>query len=120
MIHQSCRSVSNSIINDDVTVPCTNILGNPNDQADEDSGEDCEIPEELVRLLRQEEKMILPHQEAIEATNLGTDTVKREVKIGSALQDDVKKGLIELLREYSDIFAWLYEDMPGLDTDIVV
>ena len=85
MIHQSCRSASNSIKNDDVTVPCTNILGNPNDQADEDSGEDCEIPEELARLLRQEEKMIMPHQESIEIINLETDTLKREVKIGAAL-----------------------------------
>ena len=46
--------------------------------------------------------------------------MKREVKIGAALQDDVKKGLIELLRECSDIFAWSYEDMSGLDTDIVM
>ena len=27
--------------------------------------------------------------------------------------------MISLLREYSNIFAWSYEDMPGLDTDIV-
>jgi hypothetical protein len=27
--------------------------------------------------------------------------------------------LIELLREYVNVFAWSYEDMPGLDTDIV-
>ena len=70
--------------------------------------------------MRQEEKTILPHQEAIEIVNLGINAVKREVKIGSALQDDVKKGLIELLREYSDIFVWLYEDMSGLDTNIVM
>ena len=31
-----------------------------------------------------------------------------------------KEKLIELLREYSDVFAWSYQDMPGLDTDIVV
>ena len=31
-----------------------------------------------------------------------------------------KKELIDLLREYSDVFAWSYQDMPGLDTDIVV
>ena len=85
MIHQSCRSASNSIKNDDVTVPCTNILGNPNDQADEGNGEECEIPEELARLLKQEEKMMLTHQEAIEVINLGTDAVKKEVKIGVAL-----------------------------------
>jgi hypothetical protein len=27
--------------------------------------------------------------------------------------------LTELLKEYVDVFAWLYKDMPGLDTDIV-
>ncbi|RDY14327.1 hypothetical protein CR513_00605, partial [Mucuna pruriens] len=32
---------------------------------------------------------------------------------------DFKRGLIELLREYEDIFAWSYRDMPGLDTVIV-
>ena len=69
-------------------------------------------------------KLVLPpyhtHQEAIEVINLGTDTLKREVNIGATLQDDVKKGFIELLREYADIFAWSYEDMSGLDTDIVM
>ena len=52
--------------------------------------------------------------------NLGTEEQVREVKIGAALEDSVKSRLIDLLREYSDIFAWSYEDMPGLDTDIVV
>ena len=28
--------------------------------------------------------------------------------------------MIELLQDYSDVFAWSYQDMPGLDTDIVV
>ena len=31
----------------------------------------------------------------------------------------MKRKLIELLKEYSDIFAWSYQDMPGLDTNIV-
>ena len=43
----------------------------------------------------------------------------REVKIRALLEESVKKGLIELLREYVDVFAWSYEDMPGLDTNIV-
>ena len=118
MIHQSCRSDSDSIMNDIAMVP--NIFENPIDHADEDSGEDCEVPEELARLLRQEEKVIQPYEEVIEVINLGTEEIKKEVKIGDALQSEVKKGLIELLLEYVDIFAWSYEDMPGLDTDIVV
>ena len=28
--------------------------------------------------------------------------------------------MIDLLQEYSDVFAWSYQDMPSLDTDIVV
>ncbi|KAI5433245.1 hypothetical protein KIW84_020505 [Lathyrus oleraceus] len=42
-----------------------------------------------------------------------------EVKIRALLEESAKRGLIELLREYVDVFAWSYEDMPGLDTDIV-
>ena len=43
----------------------------------------------------------------------------KEVKIGSQLCPEVKKGLIDLLREYSNVFAWSYQDMPGLDSEIV-
>ena len=31
-----------------------------------------------------------------------------------------RKELIDLLQDYSDVFAWSYQDMTGLDTDIVV
>lgn len=52
--------------------------------------------------------------------NLGSGDCKREVKIDVALDKDVKKGLIELLCEYVHVFSWSYQDMPGLDTNIVV
>ena len=51
---------------------------------------------------------------------MGTKEVRREVKLRAALEDKVKRRLIEMLREYAYIFAWSYEDMPGLDTNIVV
>ena len=31
-----------------------------------------------------------------------------------------RKELIDLLQDYNDVFAWSYQDMSGLDTDIVV
>jgi len=77
--------------------------------------EDDDIPYEITRLLEQEEKAIQPHQEEIEFINLGTEDNKWEIKVGAALGERVKKRIFELLREYSDIFAWSYEDMPGLD-----
>ncbi|KAI5401652.1 hypothetical protein KIW84_066214 [Lathyrus oleraceus] len=86
-------------------------------EAEEDDVE--EIPDEIIRLLEHEKKIIQPHLENLETVNLGSEDCVREVKIGALLEESVKKGLIELLREYADVFAWSYEDMPGLDTDIV-
>jgi hypothetical protein len=38
--------------------------------------------------------------------------------IGSSLSQKEKKDLMELLKEFQEVFAWLYEDMPGIDLDI--
>ena len=56
----------------------------------------------------------------MEAINIGTEEERREVKIGTTLSSITRKELIDLLQEYSDVFAWSYQDMPGLDTYIVV
>ena len=62
----------------------------------------------------------MPHQEVTETINLGTEEERREVKIGTTLSPATRKELISLLREYSDVFAWSYQDMPTLNTDIMV
>jgi len=55
----------------------------------------------------------------MEIINLGTDEDKKEIKIGALLDATVKERVIELLKEYADIFAWSYEDMPSLDPDVM-
>lgn len=35
------------------------------------------------------------------------------------LSPEVKGQMISLLKEYVDVFAWSYQDMPGLDIDVV-
>ena len=82
--------------------------------------EDDDLLPNLLRLLAQDEKKILPHQEVTKAINLGTKEERREVKIGTTLSPATRKELIDLLQEYSDVYAWSYQDIPGLDTDIVV
>ena len=62
----------------------------------------------------------MSHQEITEAINLKTEEKKRKVKIRTTLSPATRKELISLLREYNDVFAWSYQDMLGLDTDIVV
>ena len=73
--------------------------------------EDEDLPSNLLRLVAQDEKHILPHQEVTEAINLETEEERREVKIGTTLSPATRKELIDLLQDYSDVFAWSYRDM---------
>ena len=51
---------------------------------------------------------------------MGTEEDKKEIIIGTNLEDSVKERLIQMLSNYVEIFAWSYKGIPGLDTDIVV
>ena len=55
----------------------------------------------------------------VEIVDFSTANQPRELKIGSPLSTNEKDNLIHLLRSYLDVFAWSYEDMPGLDPFIV-
>ena len=85
----------------------------------EEYEENCEPPPELLRLVEQEAREIKPHKEEVELINLGNEGEEKEVKIGAGLTKEMKQQLYTLLKEFKDIFAWSYEDMPGLDPEIV-
>ncbi|KAK2999895.1 hypothetical protein RJ639_023415 [Escallonia herrerae] len=42
---------------------------------------------------------------------------EKTVRVGTGLSDDLKLKLVDLLRSYSDIFAWTASDMPGIDPE---
>ncbi|KAI5439949.1 hypothetical protein KIW84_025347 [Lathyrus oleraceus] len=85
----------------------------------EEEIDDEEVSGELSRLLEHKEKVIQRFEEHIELVILGSNDDVKEVKIGYQLGPEAKKGLIDLLRDYSDVFAWSYQDMSGLDSEIV-
>lgn len=70
---------------------------NPINHTDKDCQDDCELYEELAQLLNQESKVIQPHEDSVEAVNLGTEEEVKEVRIGSTLQEYVKTKLVKLL-----------------------
>ena len=86
---------------------------------DAEEEDEEEIPDEISRLLKHEERIIQPHKDPLEAINLGSEEDKKEVNIEALLDSSVKGKLIDLLKEYVDVFAWSYQDMSGLDTSIV-
>lgn len=92
----------------------------PINQEEEDDEDNCELLEELVILLKQEDKMIQPPKEPVDMINLGTEEDKKKVNVDASLNKYVKKRLVELLHECVDVFARLYQDMPELGMDIIM
>src|SRR3954465_3205774 len=115
-INHMCRLTINK------PIECNNHMPSPNIEFpvfEAEEEEEEEITDEISRLLKHEERAILPHKEPLEKINLGSEEDKKEVTIGSLLDADIKSKLTDLLKEYVDVFAWSYQDMPGLDTHIV-
>ncbi len=48
--------------------------------------------------------------------NLGIEENKKELRI---MNNKELEDMIQLLKEFIDLFAWGYDDMPGLDPQIV-
>ncbi|XP_052479611.1 uncharacterized protein LOC105801050 [Gossypium raimondii] len=85
----------------------------------QDFGDDIDgnLSPDLLRMVEQEEKQILPYKEVVEIVTLKEGKI---VKMGTCITEETKQDLIELLQEFKDVFAWSYQDMPSLNTDIIV
>ena len=57
----------------------------------------------------------------MEQINLGAGLgFHKPVFIRSQLEAQEKEQLVALLKKYVDMFAWTYDEMPGLDLGLVV
>ncbi|KAK1550949.1 hypothetical protein Q3G72_027475 [Acer saccharum] len=58
--------------------------------------------------------------EGLDEVSIDPDHPDHKVYIGSRLSDDIRKQLIEFLKERRNSFAWSHEDMVGIDPEIMV
>ncbi|XP_071940321.1 uncharacterized protein [Coffea arabica] len=79
-----------------------------------------EESESLLKDFEQYEEKSKPNLEETEVVNLGTETEVKEIKISIHLNKKQRKEMIEFLTMFQDVFAWSYNDMPGISTDIMV
>ena len=49
---------------------------------------------------------------------ISDNNTPREIQIGLTLSPQERDELVATLKEFWDVFAWSYEDMPGIDPDI--
>ncbi|XP_068331440.1 uncharacterized protein [Pyrus communis] len=57
--------------------------------------------------------------EELEKVSISKDYMNSIVKIGTTLSPPIRLALIFFLQENTKVFAWLYEDMPGISLDII-
>uniref|UniRef100_A0A2N9GLY1 Integrase catalytic domain-containing protein n=1 Tax=Fagus sylvatica TaxID=28930 RepID=A0A2N9GLY1_FAGSY len=62
----------------------------------------------------------LTPKEDLEVINLSHDpSIDKPVSISTSLSAVERACLINLLKEYQDVFAWKYDEMPGIDPGLV-
>ncbi|XP_070019971.1 uncharacterized protein [Nicotiana sylvestris] len=90
---------------------CGHISFNDGDPQEDEDVEDA--PAEL-------EEGIKMTVDALKEVNLGTTEDSRPTYVSALLTTDEESTYVELLKEYRDVFAWSYKEMPGLDPKVAV
>ena len=74
-----------------------------------------EVPEELAKDTQ------IQLEEELKEINLGAELgSQKPIFISSQLTIQENEQLVTLLKEYIEVFAWTYDEMPGLDPGLVV
>ncbi|XP_074348997.1 uncharacterized protein LOC141688527 [Apium graveolens] len=87
----------------------------------EDSGYSVtNVDARIQKFVESKEKTkVEPAQQTIEV-DLEPGNPTRKIKIGKGLETTFQKELIDLLKEFADVFAWSPEDMPGIDESVAI
>ena len=78
-----------------------------------------EIGKETLNNKELKQGHVEPIKEETKPVNLRTGDEPKMIHVGNTLTSSEKDALVALLTEFKVVFAWSYEDMPRIDTDIV-
>ena len=92
-------------------VSCCHISVNDNDPVEEEDAKDA--PSEL-------EEGVKITIDPLKEVNLGTDEDPKPTYLSAFLEIDEEVAYMNILKEYRDIFAWSYKEMPGLNRRVAV
>ena len=67
----------------------------------------------------EEKRIVIEPIEALEDISLDEDDPEKSTRIGTDLEEKIKKDLIHFLRENIDVFARSHEDMPGINPSVI-
>ena len=82
---------------------------------DDEASDDEEASYVFSKMVESSERGMRPHEDVVDIINLGTKESKREITM---VNNSEREALIQLFKEYVDVFAWSYQDMPSIDPNI--
>ncbi|KAK0581857.1 hypothetical protein LWI29_018844 [Acer saccharum] len=82
--------------------------------------EEGEVPDMIIEEIEEEERRWIGGHptEQLEEIQIRKGDPTKVVKIGGALDREVRGNLVRLLEEYNDIFAWSHDEMPGIPLNL--
>ena len=106
-VHQNMATEA-KVESDDISMPQAQRL-------------DCIYDEEPLGFERDplNETPQMQAQDPLEEIDIGNGSVKRPTYISANINPNLKGKLVLLLKEFSDCFAWDYNEMPGLSREMV-
>ena len=60
-----------------------------------------------------------PADDIVEDKNIGTEEHPKIIKLSKTLPSKEKEYYINLIKRYTDVFSWSYEDIKEYDTYII-
>jgi len=93
----------------------------PEDNLDDSQRLDCIYDDELLGYEKDpaESTTKLKAQDPLENVDLGDGSEKRPTYVSAKINKEFKDRIVKLLKEYKDLFAWDYNEIPGLSREIV-
>ena len=67
-----------------------------------------------------EQRAVVEPVEELEEVTLDDSRPEQKTRMGTLASWLVRRALTAFLRDNQDVFAWSYEDMPGIDPSIIV
>ena len=99
----SRKSISSELLsNAEILQPLEDDLSVTIDMHDYECDND-EIIQAYAKQFESKDERICPHEDIIEVINMGSEEEKKELKI---VDNPEKEQMVELFREFIDVFAW--------------
>ena len=62
---------------------------------------------------------VKPVENDVEDRNIGIEENPKVIKLSKKLPEKEKEEYVKLMKKYTDVFAWSYEDLKEYDTSII-